>query len=113
MACEPPCGPRQVCVSSACLADRDGDGVADVFDNCPDDANPDQLDSDGDRIGDACDTMPTVPSLKLRAGTFVSFPSRVAGDGGAAAGVGGVPFAIPQRGMDAGVRPGIHRPPRR
>jgi parallel beta-helix repeat protein len=35
--------------------DSDGDGVADVSDNCPADYNPDQKDSDGDGIGDACD----------------------------------------------------------
>jgi hypothetical protein len=34
-------------------ADRDGDGV--IYDNCPDDWNPDQQDSDGDGLGDACD----------------------------------------------------------
>jgi len=39
-------------------ADGDGDGVADDVDNCPDDANADQLDADGDgesEGGDACD----------------------------------------------------------
>jgi hypothetical protein len=36
--------------------DRDGDGVPDDTDNCPDVANPDQADSDGDGIGNACDT---------------------------------------------------------
>jgi hypothetical protein len=35
--------------------DRDGDGVPDDLDNCPDVANPDQLDTDHDGIGDACD----------------------------------------------------------
>lgn len=35
--------------------DRDGDGVPDEFDNCPDHYNPDQADHDGDGIGDVCD----------------------------------------------------------
>ena len=35
--------------------DGDGDGTADDIDNCVEDANADQLDSDGDSIGDACD----------------------------------------------------------
>lgn len=34
--------------------DRDGDGVIDRCDNCPDISNPQQADSDGDGIGDAC-----------------------------------------------------------
>ena len=37
-------------------SDADGDGVADDADNCPNTANPDQLDSDGDLSGDVCDT---------------------------------------------------------
>jgi len=37
------------------LADADDDGVPDDIDNCPDVWNPDQLDSDFDDIGDACD----------------------------------------------------------
>ena len=35
--------------------DTDNDGVGNNSDNCPMDSNPDQEDSDGDRIGDACD----------------------------------------------------------
>lgn len=37
------------------LPDTDGDGVHDLLDNCPNVANPDQNDFDGDGIGDACD----------------------------------------------------------
>jgi len=36
-------------------ADRDGDGVGDNVDNCPDLNNPDQADNDGDGAGDPCD----------------------------------------------------------
>ena len=34
----------------------DADGVLDAADNCPDLANADQLDSNGNGIGDACDS---------------------------------------------------------
>lgn len=38
--------------------DSDGDGAADCFDNCPETANDDQLDTDLDGVGDACDESP-------------------------------------------------------
>ena len=37
------------------LADADGDGVPDRNDDCPAVANPDQIDTDGDGLGNACD----------------------------------------------------------
>ena len=38
-----------------CNVDSDGDNVGDSFDKCPGVPNPDQKDTDGDGIGDACD----------------------------------------------------------
>ncbi len=38
--------------------DVDADGRPDFIDNCPNTVNPDQADSDGDGIGDACDQLP-------------------------------------------------------
>jgi hypothetical protein len=38
--------------------DRDGDGIADAADNCPDKANSDQADSDKDGVGNACEVLP-------------------------------------------------------
>jgi len=40
------------------ISDDDEDGIADNLDNCSLVANPNQEDSDGDNIGDACDTNP-------------------------------------------------------
>ena len=40
--------------------DTDHDGVGDACDNCPINANADQIDADGDGVGDACDNCPEV-----------------------------------------------------
>lgn len=39
------------------LTDSDADGIVNESDNCPNNANPDQKDQDGDGIGDVCDTV--------------------------------------------------------
>jgi hypothetical protein len=41
--------------------DVDGDGIEAAVDLCPDLADPEQLDSDADRQGDACDSCPNDP----------------------------------------------------
>jgi hypothetical protein len=43
--------------STTRLSDLDLDGVVDGLDNCPIDANRDQLDTDDDGLGDACDLV--------------------------------------------------------
>jgi len=45
-------------------ADTDNDGVADAIDNCIDEPNADQVDTDVNDQGDACDAMPTVYNFK-------------------------------------------------
>ena len=45
--------------------DSDGDGYSDASDNCPLIANPDQKDTNGDGIGNACEKKNLVPIYKL------------------------------------------------
>jgi hypothetical protein len=62
-ACVTDCAGQTVCSGVKYLyidIDADGDGIFDLYDTCPDVANPDQLDSDGDGVGDACDNCPDV-----------------------------------------------------
>ena len=65
-ATEAPAVPAEVCgddidndcdgaTDEGCIADADGDGVADDADNCPSIFNPNQYDYDHDGLGDACD----------------------------------------------------------
>ena len=44
--------------------DRDGDGVLNRDDNCPELANIDQADRDADDVGDTCDNCPTVANAE-------------------------------------------------
>lgn len=56
--CSSFCGPT--------CSDVDNDHVCDEDDNCPTDANPSQLDSNGNSIGDACEST----CVFIRRGTF-------------------------------------------
>jgi hypothetical protein len=45
----------------AVFDDSDGDGIVDALDNCARRSNADQVDTDHDGLGDACDPLPTDP----------------------------------------------------
>ena len=62
--------------ADAGAADGDGDGVPDNIDNCVDIPNPDQADSDGDELGDACDARPEHADFRLN-GSFLLFGGRL------------------------------------
>jgi hypothetical protein len=47
--------PHTMAMTTWTLPDSDGDGVTDSVDNCPNDANPEQENNDGDAQGDVCD----------------------------------------------------------
>lgn len=50
--------------------DRDRDGILDPVDNCPTVANRDQRNSDGTRLGDACERDRTPPRLRVSPATL-------------------------------------------
>ncbi|MEI6270914.1 MAG: D-alanyl-D-alanine carboxypeptidase family protein [Chloroflexota bacterium] len=53
------CGALQIPEGYPVTGDRDADGVLDEMDNCIDVANPDQADTDGNGVGDACEPAPS------------------------------------------------------
>ena len=54
--------------------DLDEDGIVDMEDNCIDTFNPDQVDLDGDGIGDKCDTENPLPEIITTTIEFVQLP---------------------------------------
>jgi len=89
-----PCKQTSDCKAGACstrlitaaAADRDADGIADPYDNCPGLANADQLDTDADKVGDACDDQICGNGVREGALTLAAHEecddgNRVAGDG--------------------------------
>ncbi len=98
-------------------SDRDGDGTEDGFDDCPFLANPDQLDSNGDGIGDACafcqanmgfqgpgNLQMSVCGKPLVAGATAAFRLRC-GPPGATVGVFASLFASPQSALGGTIVP--------
>ena len=59
-ACDTTPGCGTGCGQTKCEGqpDTDHDFIVNVLDNCPAVYNPNQLDADGDKIGDCCDTDP-------------------------------------------------------
>ncbi|MGH7825844.1 MAG: thrombospondin type 3 repeat-containing protein [Candidatus Binatia bacterium] len=62
-----PGNPPSVTATSPSEHDRDGDGIMDIYDNCPTTANPDQLNSNGGPFGDAC----VAPDVGIPAGAKI------------------------------------------
>ncbi|WP_420551762.1 choice-of-anchor B family protein [Tenacibaculum aiptasiae] len=56
------------------INDKDGDGIVDSKDNCPTTSNPDQKDTDGDGIGDVCDTPTATNKVECTAGKAGIYP---------------------------------------
>lgn len=56
------------CTITSTIVDTDGDTVPDADDNCPNVANTNQANADGDALGDACDANSYAPAVGTDAG---------------------------------------------
>jgi hypothetical protein len=77
------CPPGTECVPGECVVitmdDVDRDSIPDALDNCVFDPNPRQEDSDGDRVGDACDRgcpAAPVPSCRMPGSSLLLMQNR-------------------------------------
>lgn len=73
----------QLAIEAAANPDGDFDSIPDASDNCPTVVNPDQGDSDGDRIGDVCDSETVI----IVANGNTPAPTPIASTGNATAAV--------------------------
>ena len=80
---ETPVDGSTTCPDADSTNDPDGDGVADVCDNCPDDFQEVQADADGNGIGDVCDVDdgPAIRSGWLQGGRTGGRTCSAAGTG--------------------------------
>jgi len=69
------------------LADPDGDGIGNTFDNCPNVSNLNQADSDHNGIGDACDTKTQTITVTTQAPFSASYRSNFTVDASASSGL--------------------------
>ncbi|MBI5283720.1 MAG: hypothetical protein HY874_01370 [Chloroflexi bacterium] len=78
---EPRCAdPVGVVVGDPCSENDDGDAVADAADNCPFDINADQLDTNGNGIGNVCDAQTAVGGIAEQP-DVTALPSAAASSG--------------------------------
>src|SRR6185369_15629858 len=78
----------------AAAADRDGDGIADPFDNCPAVANPEQADANTDGIGDACTGAPAVSTPTTTPIALATPTASASSSHGSGCNVGGEPGTV-------------------